>query len=135
MAVSTPQHDERTADVHNNPGDPDNSTASTDGTNSVINYNSRLDDFRGAPPAVVLYHEFAYVYDYMNDTFDSTPYTGDDPTDQGIRQGERQATGLPIDHDNDPSTTEVIDPEHAIGLTENGLRDEMGLPNRDHYGG
>lgn len=117
-----------------NPADPDNSTASTDGTNSVINYNTRLDDFRGAPPVVVLYHEFAHVYDYMNDTFDSTTYSGDDTTDHGIRQGERQATGLPIDHDHDPSTPEVIDPDHDVGLTENGIRDEMGLPNRDHYG-
>lgn len=120
---------------YNNPADPDNSTASTDGTNSTINYNTRLDDFRGAPPVVVLYHEFAHVYDYMNDTFDSTTYSGDDTTDHGIRQGERQATGLPIDHDHDPSTPEVIDPDHDLGLTENGLRDEMGLPNRDHYGG
>jgi hypothetical protein len=119
---------------YHNPADPDNSTASTDGTNSVINYNTRLDDFRGAPPVVVLYHEFAHVYDYMNDTFDSTTYSGDDTTDHGIRQGERQATGLPIDHDHDPSTPEVIDPDHDFGLTENGLRDEMGLPDREHYG-
>lgn len=119
---------------YHNPADPDNSTASTDGTNSTINYNTRLDDFRGAPPVVVLYHEFAHVYDYMNDTFDSTTYNGDDATDHGIRQGERQATGLPIDHDHDPSTPEVIDPDHDFGLTENGLRDEMGLPDREHYG-
>ncbi|MBL0747032.1 M91 family zinc metallopeptidase [Nocardioides baculatus] len=116
-----------------NPADPDNSTASSDGTNSEINYNTRLDDFRGAPPIVVLYHEFAHVYDYMNDTFEADPYNGDDTTDHGIKTGERQATGLPIDHDDDPSTPEVIDPDHDFGLTENGLRDEMGLPNRDHY--
>lgn len=118
---------------YHNPADPNNSTASSDGTNSVINYNSRLDDFRGAPPVVVLYHEFAHVHDYMNDTFDSTPYSGDDTTDHGIRQGERQASGLPIDHDHDTSTPEIIDPDHDIGLTENGIRDEMGLPDRDHY--
>lgn len=120
---------------YHNPADPNNSTASTDGTNSTINYNTRLDDFRGAPPVVVLYHEFAHVYDYMNDTFDATPYNGDDTTDHGIKQGERQASGLPIDHDHDPSTPEVIDPDHDFGLTENGIRDEMGLPHRDHYGG
>lgn len=119
---------------YHNPADPDNSTASTDGTNSVINYNTRLDDFRGAPPVVVLYHEFAHVYDYMNGTFESAPYNGDDTTDHGYKVGERQATGLPIDHDNDPSTPEIIDPDHDFGLTENGIRDEMGLPNRDHYG-
>lgn len=140
MIANLQQHiadgpDTLTIREYNNPADPNNSTASTDGTNSVINYNTRLDDFRGAPPVVVIYHEFAHVYDYMNDTFDSTTYNGDDPTDHGIRQGERQASGLPIDHDHDPSTPEVIDPDHDFGLTENGLRDEMGLPNRDHYGG
>jgi uncharacterized protein YukE len=139
MIANLQQHIEDGPDTltireYHNPADPDNSTASTDGTNSVINYNTRLDDFRGAPPVVVLYHEFAHVYDYMNDTFDSTPYSGDDPTDHGIRQGERQATGLPIDHDHDPSTPEVIDPDHDLGLTENGLRGEMGLPDREHYG-
>lgn len=116
-----------------NPADPNNSTASSDGTNSVINYNTRLDDFGGAPPVVVLYHEFAHVYDYMNDTFRPEPYEGQDATDQGIKTGERQASGLPIDHDGDPSTPEIIDPDHDFGLTENGLRDEMGLPHRDHY--
>ncbi|MGN0063052.1 MAG: M91 family zinc metallopeptidase [Nocardioides sp.] len=118
---------------YHNPADPDNSTASTDGTNSVINYNTRLDNFGGAPPVVVVYHELAHVYDYMNGTFDSTPYAGSDTNDTGIRQGERQATGLPIDHDHRPGTPEVIDPDHDYGLTENGLRDELGLPNRDHY--
>lgn len=118
---------------YHNPADPNNSTASTDGTHSVINYNTRLDDFRGAPPVVVVYHELAHVYDYMNHTFDGTPYSGNDTTDHGIRQGERQATGLPIDHDHDPATPEVLDPRHDFDLTENGLRGEMGLPNRDHY--
>jgi uncharacterized protein YukE len=140
MITNLQQHiadgpDTLTIREYHNPADPDNSTASTDGTNSVINYNTRLDDFRGAPPVVVLYHEFAHVYDYMNDTFDPTPYSGDDTVDHGVKQGERQASGLPIDHDHDPSTPEVIDPDHDFGLTENGLRDEMGLPNRDHYGG
>ena len=117
------------------PSDPDNSKAYSDGHgNNTIEYNRHLDQFRGAPPSVVLYHEMAHVYDFMNDTFISEPYDGDDPVDQGVNVGERQATGLPIDHDDDPDTPEVIDPDHPFPYTENGLRREMGLPNRDHYG-
>jgi hypothetical protein len=40
---------------------------------------------------------------------------------------------LPIDHDGDPDTDPVIDPEHPIEATENGLRDEFGLPIRNSY--
>ncbi|MEJ7775391.1 MAG: M91 family zinc metallopeptidase, partial [Nocardioidaceae bacterium] len=119
---------------YDNPADPNNSTASNDGNgNYEINYNTRIDTIEGAPPNVVLYHEAAHVYDYMNGTFRGEEYAGDDTTDHGIREGERQATGLPIDHDGDPSTPEQIDPDHPFGYTENGMRDEMGLPNRDHY--
>lgn len=116
-----------------NPADPDNSTASHSGNDATINYNTRLHDFRDAPPVVVLYHELAHVYDYLNDTFVSDPYAGDDTVDHGIKTGERQASGLPIDHDSDAATPERIDPDHPFVFTENGLRDEMGLPGRDHY--
>ena len=116
------------------PSDPNNSTASNDGHgNFEINYNTRIDTVDAASPSVVLYHELAHVYDYMNGTFSGDPYEGDDTTDHGIKEGERTATGLPIDHDDDPDTPEELDPDHPFGYTENGLRDEMGLPNRDHY--
>ena len=42
---------------------------------------------------------------------------------------ERVAVGLPIDHDNDPSTRDSR-PGHPSNLTENTLRDEMKLPLR-----
>lgn len=82
---------------------------------------------------VVLQHELAHVYDYSNDTFIGTPYEGEDRQDHGDKVGERQASGLPIDHDSDPSTPEIIDPDHPLAVTENGLRTEMGLPLREHY--
>jgi hypothetical protein len=43
------------------------------------------------------------------------------------------SAGLPIDHDHNPSTPEIIDPDHAFELSENGLREEMGAPHSDHY--
>lgn len=122
---------------YSDPSDPYNSTASHDGSgNSQIHYMPRIDTIDGAPPSVVLYHEMAHVYDYMNGTFISDEYVGDDPVDanRDIRVGERQATGLPIDHDDNDDTPEQIDPDHPYEYTENGLRREMGLPNRDHYG-
>ena len=116
--------------------DPYNSLARSDGHgNSEIEYMPRIDTIDDAPPSAVLYHEMAHVYDYMNGTFIRDEYVGADPVDadRDIKVGERQAAGLPIDHDDDPDTPEQIDPDHPFQYTENGLRDEMGLPNRDHY--
>ncbi|MEV4999892.1 M91 family zinc metallopeptidase [Nocardioides sp. LML1-1-1.1] len=125
---------------YNDPSDPDNSTASNDGHgNFVINYNVALDHLRtpgggvDGPPIAVLYHELAHVYDYANDTSADGDYQGDDQLNHGTPNDERQAAGLPIDHDDDPSTPEVIDPDHPYQYTENGLREEMGAPHRDHY--
>lgn len=111
---------------------------------NTIQYNPEFDTLKGeTPPVAVLYHEMAHVYDYMSDNFDETHYSGDDTQDHGyhdedgnwvpLRQGERVASGLPVDHDHDPSTPEIIDPDHPYELTENGLREEMGWENRDHY--
>ena len=107
--------------------------------NFVINYNVALDhlDIPGGrldgPPVAVLYHELAHIYDYVNDTSAPDAYEGDDILNHGTDNDERQAAGLPIDHDNDPSTPEKIDPDHPLEYTENGLREEMGAPHRDHY--
>ena len=46
---------------------------------------------------------------------------------------ERQAVGLPVDHDGDAATPPIVDPDHPIKYTENGLRREMGLPDRETY--
>jgi uncharacterized protein YukE len=112
---------------------PDNTNSSADPDNNDIKYAPRLDWISGAPPVAVLYHEMAHVYDFMYDNYDDTPYSGDDATNHGVDQGERVAAGLPVDHDHDPSTPEIIDPDHAFELSENGLRREMGAPHRDHY--
>jgi hypothetical protein len=100
----------------------------------VIGYNPTWDDLprdQPAPPAVVLYHELAHIYDHFHATMAAGTYEGAD--NQGVPNRERVAVGLPIDHDGDRSTLTALDPEHPYALTENGLRDEFGLPRRSRY--
>lgn len=84
-------------------------------------------------PSVKFFHELGHNYDYTQGTLRPGTYTGDDKKDNGMNNRERVATGLPIDHDNNPKTAEIIDPLHPKKFTENGLREEMGLPKREHY--
>lgn len=86
------------------------------------------------PPSVVMFHEMAHGYDMTHGTLRITDYQGNDPSDQGISDSERVAVGLPIDGDKDTKTAEKTDDaNHPYKLTENGLRDEMGLARRKHY--
>ncbi|ADD44658.1 M91 family zinc metallopeptidase [Stackebrandtia nassauensis] len=102
-------------------------------------------------PATVLYHEMAHSYDFATGNWDEdrvwdpnhpdtewddvTPYNRvDDPAQVPVRNGERQAVGLEVDHDNNPATPPVIDDNHRIELTENGLRQELGRETRPRYG-
>jgi hypothetical protein len=83
------------------------------------------------PPVVVLFHEMAHQYDFGYETALDGTY----PEPNGpVNNLERQAVGLPVDHDGDPGTPEQVDPDHPLTYTENGLRDEMGLPDRTTYG-
>jgi Ca2+-binding RTX toxin-like protein len=97
----------------------------------VVQFNPTLDDVYDGPPIAVLYHELAHVYDYEYETLADGDYTGAD--NPGVHNREREATGLPIDDDGDPSTPIRIDPDHPYDYTENGLRDEMGAPLRPRY--
>lgn len=100
----------------------------------TVEYLPTIDDFLGAPPVVVLQHELAHILDFSAGTALPGIYQGVDPVDSGETPlMERQAVGLPIDHDHDPSTPEIVDPHHPFVLTENGLRHEMNLPPRPHY--
>ncbi|WP_238015815.1 M91 family zinc metallopeptidase [Dactylosporangium sp. AC04546] len=110
-----------------NPRDPNNSSAGRAGTANYIEYNPHLDSLgdRGdLPPAAVLYHEMAHVYDFMYDTLAPGVYEGAD--NPGIRNLEREAVGLPLDDGR-------LYPDHPYELTENGLRDELGWPRRERY--
>jgi Effector protein/RTX calcium-binding nonapeptide repeat (4 copies) len=95
-----------------------------------------------SPPIIGLFHELAHVYDFAHqpatgehhDPHDPDRVTGPDGALVGTPNDERAAVGLPIDHDADPATPNRIDPNHPYELTENALRDEMGLPRRQRYG-
>ncbi|GAB2617921.1 hypothetical protein Aab01nite_31470 [Paractinoplanes abujensis] len=96
-----------------------------------VAYNPSFDTLHDGPPVTILYHELAHVYDYAHDTLAEGDYTGSD--NAGVPNRERAAAGLPIDHDNDPSTPDRIQPDHPYELTENGLREELGAPHRPRY--
>jgi uncharacterized protein YukE len=119
------------------PGAGDNSFAHRDvdpdtkGRQMRVDYLPTFDTLYDGPPVTILYHELAHVYDYTSETLADGTYTGSD--NPGVPNRERAAAGLPIDHDNDPSTPNRIDPRHPFDYTENGLRDEMGAPNRPRY--
>lgn len=102
----------------------------------MVNYNPQMINFGTTQfqPSVKLFHELGHNYDYTHGTLRTGTYSGNDTEDSGsVNVRERVATGLPIDHDNDPKTAEIIDPLHPKEYTENGLREEMGLPKREHY--
>lgn len=109
-----------------------------------VSYNPsfHLDQFPA--PVVVLYHELSHAYNGVNGTFQPGYYTGPGPDAPVMVEGrpavvanaERQAVGLEttapaFDFDGDPATPPTTaNPDH---LTENGLREELGLPDRESY--
>lgn len=122
--------------------DPVNLPAS--GSGATISYNPsvnlELNTGVATPPVVILFHEMAHAYNMATGTGLEGSYTGDDkrnndPRKSPINSLERQAVGLPVDHDNDPTTPEqrIADATHPYELTENGLRSELDLPLRPFY--
>jgi hypothetical protein len=110
-----------------------------------ITYNpGRGESVDERPPVAGLFHEMAHVYDYGNNTSVDGRYENPADPDQqwdddeqrwvGVENDERQAVGLPIDHDDDDSTPYQIDPDHPLDYTENGFRGEMGWDPRERYG-
>lgn len=83
------------------------------------------------PPVAGLYHEFAHVYDYGNDTLAPGTYQGADNPGKPPNY-ERVAVGLPVDL-NEDGVAEGLYPDHPVTLTENALRREMGWPDRRRY--
>ncbi|GGM70748.1 M91 family zinc metallopeptidase [Dactylosporangium sucinum] len=105
----------------------------------AIRYNPGWQGLPGsAPPIVTLFHEMAHVYDHAHGISNHRPYNGASGRDVAngapVPNLERQAVGLPIDHDGDPGTPNEVDPAHPLRYTENGLRAELGLPPRATYG-
>ncbi|PZS31482.1 MAG: hypothetical protein DLM59_09880 [Pseudonocardiales bacterium] len=109
--------------------------------NYKIQYDPRFQTIADGPPVTVLYHEMAHVYDFSHDTSADGSYDNPANPDQmydshghlvGVPNDEREAVGLPIDPDGDGHYE--IDPDHPFDYTENGLRDELGAPQRPKYG-
>jgi len=102
-----------------------------------INPAFHLDDDDGrVPPITVLYHELGHARAAMANVWPSGQFAdAADPgnPDTGIENAERQAVGLPIDHDGDPSTPAIVDPNTPAALTENAIRAEMGYGPRADY--
>ncbi|WCO65714.1 M91 family zinc metallopeptidase [Iamia majanohamensis] len=94
------------------------STFDPDDVSSTVNW-------REVPPVVILQHELAHQFDYGYETSAPGTYGGAD--DPGVPNDEREAVGLPLD-DGD------LADGHPFTYTENGLREEMGLPPRGSYG-
>ncbi|WP_194813867.1 M91 family zinc metallopeptidase [Nocardia sp. XZ_19_385] len=115
------------------------------GSSATVFYDPRMTNFNAEysqyswsqpPPSVTLYHELAHANDFTQGTYHGSYYKGTDTVDSkdgNLANAERVAVGLPIDHDNNPSTPEQLAPEHSTALTENALRAELGLPAREHY--
>lgn len=109
------------------------------GGNVDIVYNPTFHMDQFPAPLVVLYHEMSHAYNGVNGTFQPGIYTGPGPDGvpgYNIPNAERQAVGLETsapayDFDGDPGTPPTTaNPDH---LTENGFREELGLPDRPSY--
>lgn len=99
------------------------------GTDVQIGYNPSFhNDLRGSGygfpvPAVTLYHELSHAWNGVTGT--SQQGTHGEGVDRGQNNRERQAVGLP--------TTPPAGGANPVFATENGIRNEMGLPNRPSY--
>lgn len=105
------------------------------GHQRAIDFNPSFTTFLGdTPPVVVLYHEMAHEYDYVNGTSLSGAHTDPAyPDGVAVPNAEREAVGLPVDDDHDPATPSRIDPAHPLPFTENGLRSELTWAPRARY--
>lgn len=107
-----------------------------EGSDVVISYNPSFHMDAFPAPVVVLYHEMSHAYNGVTGTFQPGTYRGEGPDSGRVPNAERQAVGLetsatPFDFDGDPATAPTS--HNPIGLTENGIRRELGLPDRPNY--
>ncbi|MEN4903271.1 M91 family zinc metallopeptidase [Luteimonas sp. TWI1416] len=103
------------------------------GGDVTISYNPSFHMDAFPAPSVVLYHEMSHAYNGVNGTFLPGTYRGEGPDSGQVPNAERQAVGLetsaqPYDFDGTGPIT-----HNPIHLTENGIRRELGLPDRPSY--
>jgi Ca2+-binding RTX toxin-like protein len=92
-------------------------------------------------PALNGFHEFSHAYNMVNGHMQNGTYSSTDPLDPDnngrVPNAEPQVVGLPsstsvpYDFDRNPATPPTT--SNPAELTENGMRDEMGLPQRPKY--
>jgi hypothetical protein len=116
--------------AYDGPNGYDNWDDSRPTVHNTVQYNPAYSGSAG-PPITALYHEFAHADDSFARTGAQGVYAG--PDDAGVRNLEREAVGLPIDDDGRLSTPDRLDPDHPYALTENALRQELGVPLRASY--
>lgn len=103
-----------------------------EGSDTTISYNpSFRNKSIGFEPLNVLFHEMAHSYDNAT----GTKQPGEQPRGAGtVNRREHQAVGLPviggIDVQHPDGTVTSGNPE---GLTENAIRNELGIPERTRY--
>lgn len=92
-------------------------------------------DYDSTPPSVFFLHELGHINQYRSGEDDGQfdDPTGRKPYSDGSPLIERQNVGLPWDYDSDPGTAEAIDPDYDFDYTENGFREELGIPPRNQY--
>lgn len=106
------------------------------GGDVTISYNPSFHMDAFPTPIGVLYHEMSHAYNGVTGTFQPGTYRGEGPDSGSVPNAERQAVGLETsapayDFDGDPATPPTTsNPDH---LTENGFREELGLPDRPNY--
>ncbi|MGY0559986.1 M91 family zinc metallopeptidase [Luteimonas sp. A277] len=107
------------------------------GSNVTIAYNPSF-FVEGLPaPSVILYHEMAHGFNAVTGTFMPGEYDGGEQgmshPDFGLIHPERQAVGLPTSHPDFDFGNGRITNTNPFPLTENGIREEMGLDLRPSY--
>lgn len=109
------------------------------GADVTISYNPQffLEDLPA--PSVILYHEMSHAFNGVTGTFMPGNFTGtgtpDDARDAraGVPNAERQAVGLPSSHAPFDFGNGQVSTSNPYPLTENGIREEMGLELRPSY--
>lgn len=88
-------------------------------------------------PSVILYHEMSHAFNSVTGTFMNGQYDGGDlgrrHPDYGLVLPERQAVGLPTNHAPFDFGNGRVETTNPFPLTENGIREEMGLELRPTY--
>ena len=107
------------------------------GSDVTISYNPSFFVESLPAPSVILYHEMSHAFNGVTGTFMPGNYDGGEQgrshPDFGLVNVERQAVGLPSSHPEFDYGNGRVTDSNPYELTENGIREEMGLDLRPSY--